>query len=289
MWSHVFAMEWAMRVECARVSTGDLTTDLQTDSMTSAGWERIFQETPSGAHRDRPELMKALEFLRVGDVHVVWMLERLARSPKRIVRKSDQNSEELEGCWRPQFARDRQAVWCVASDVVSASGQVIQTLPGTINQATRQIDKSVRSSRQKPIQPPGWEPNRRQHAGFKAAGIYTDAPIANPWRVGWRVPMHNSIWLNPFSIYVEKKRTITWPQQVSGIMIIQSLLHHDPSVHEHQLMPLINICGITTQQHVFEKTDMGHGNAVDHVTPHIRVHLFDRIENLMIRVLSDIW
>jgi DNA invertase Pin-like site-specific DNA recombinase len=92
MWFNVFEMEWAMRVGYARVSTGDQTTDLQTDAMTSAGCERIFQETASGAQRDRPELMKALEFLRAGDVLVVWKLDRLARSLRQLI----DTAEELQ-------------------------------------------------------------------------------------------------------------------------------------------------------------------------------------------------
>lgn len=74
-----------MRVGYARVSTAEQVTNLQTDALTESGCERIFEETASGAQRDRPELMKAIEFLREGDVLVVWKLDRLARSLRQLI------------------------------------------------------------------------------------------------------------------------------------------------------------------------------------------------------------
>ena len=47
--------------------------------------ERIFSEKASGAQRERPELMKAIEYMREGDILVVWKLDRLARSLKQLI------------------------------------------------------------------------------------------------------------------------------------------------------------------------------------------------------------
>ena len=69
-----------MLVGYARVSTADQTPAMQMDALRTAGCERIFTETASGSHRDRPQLAAALEFLRRGDMLVVWRLSRLARS-----------------------------------------------------------------------------------------------------------------------------------------------------------------------------------------------------------------
>lgn len=69
----------------ARVSTADQTTGLQVEALKKAGCRKIFQETASGAQRDRPELTKALEYLREGDVLCVWKLDRLARSLKQLI------------------------------------------------------------------------------------------------------------------------------------------------------------------------------------------------------------
>ena len=47
--------------------------------------KRIFTEKASGAQRERPELKAALEYLRQGDMLVVWKLDRLARSMRQLI------------------------------------------------------------------------------------------------------------------------------------------------------------------------------------------------------------
>ena len=64
----------------ARISTSDQTLDGQTDALTTAGVERIFADTISGAKRERPELAQLLDQLRNGDVVTVTKYDRLARS-----------------------------------------------------------------------------------------------------------------------------------------------------------------------------------------------------------------
>lgn len=74
-----------MLVGYARVSTGDQDPELQRQALKKIGCKRIFEETASGAQRDRPELAAALEFMREGDGLVVWRLDRLARSLKQLI------------------------------------------------------------------------------------------------------------------------------------------------------------------------------------------------------------
>lgn len=81
-----------MLVGYARVSTMDQTPQLQTDALKQANCERIFTEKASGAQRDRPQLLAALEYLREGDSLVVWKLDRLARSMRQLI----ETVEELE-------------------------------------------------------------------------------------------------------------------------------------------------------------------------------------------------
>jgi DNA invertase Pin-like site-specific DNA recombinase len=69
----------------ARVSAADQNPDLQHDALTGAGCSRIFSEKISGALRDRPELDACLDYLREGDVLVVWKLDRLGRSLTDLV------------------------------------------------------------------------------------------------------------------------------------------------------------------------------------------------------------
>lgn len=75
-----------MFVGYARVSTLDQSTDMQIEALNAAGCSKIFTETASGAQTDRPELKKALVYLREGeDTLVVWKLDRLARSVAQLV------------------------------------------------------------------------------------------------------------------------------------------------------------------------------------------------------------
>lgn len=67
------------------VYTAEQNLTLQTNALAAAGCERIFDETVSGAQRDRPELLKALDYMRLGDTLVVWKLDRLARSMRQFI------------------------------------------------------------------------------------------------------------------------------------------------------------------------------------------------------------
>jgi DNA invertase Pin-like site-specific DNA recombinase len=69
----------------SRVSTEFQQNAPQEMALKQAGAEKIFIETASGAQRDRPELQKALEFLRAGDCLIVWKLDRLGRSLRQLI------------------------------------------------------------------------------------------------------------------------------------------------------------------------------------------------------------
>src|SRR5260370_31559092 len=67
----------------SRVSTKsqDKSIDAQEDQLKKAGCEFIYTDkNQSGGKRDRPELDKALSFIRKDDVLVVCKLDRLSRS-----------------------------------------------------------------------------------------------------------------------------------------------------------------------------------------------------------------
>ena len=69
----------------ARVSTLDQDPALQLDALAAAGCTKIFDDCASGARTDRPGLQRALDYVREGDVLVVWKLDRLGRSLAHLI------------------------------------------------------------------------------------------------------------------------------------------------------------------------------------------------------------
>src|SRR5690349_3526575 len=80
----------AMLVGYVRVSTADerQSTDLQRDALRAAGVDdrHIHEDKASGGRDDRPGLKACLEYLKAGDVLVVWRLDRLGRSLAHLVK-----------------------------------------------------------------------------------------------------------------------------------------------------------------------------------------------------------
>jgi len=74
-----------MLIGYARVSTQEQDPALQLDALAQVRCDKVFTEKASGAQRDRPQLMAALEYMREGDTLVVWKLDRLARSLRQLI------------------------------------------------------------------------------------------------------------------------------------------------------------------------------------------------------------
>lgn len=75
----------------ARTSTLDQTygLDAQLHELEASGCEKVFREQLSSVDKERPELTRALDYAREGDVFVVTKLDRLARSMADLVRIKD--------------------------------------------------------------------------------------------------------------------------------------------------------------------------------------------------------
>ena len=73
------------RIGYGRVSTTDQTTRSQEDALKAAEVDRLFVDTYTGTKMSRPELDKALDQLRSGDVLVITRLDRLGRSTKDLL------------------------------------------------------------------------------------------------------------------------------------------------------------------------------------------------------------
>lgn len=86
-----------MIIGYARVSTDDQNLDSQTDTLSTAGAEKVFADKISGSRRARPELDRMLEQLRDGDVVTVTKYDRLARSLKDLLEIVDAIRERGAG------------------------------------------------------------------------------------------------------------------------------------------------------------------------------------------------
>lgn len=76
------------RIGYARVSTFDQNLDSQLDELKKAGCTKIFQEKASSVKK-RPEFEKCLDYLREGDTLIVWKLDRLGRTTKKLLELID--------------------------------------------------------------------------------------------------------------------------------------------------------------------------------------------------------
>ena len=77
------------KIGYARVSTRSQKDDSQIDELTGYGCDKIFTDTASGKLAERPELDKALAYLRAGDVLVITRLSRAMRSLKHLLALAD--------------------------------------------------------------------------------------------------------------------------------------------------------------------------------------------------------
>ena len=97
------------RIGYARVSTLDQNPQLQIEALKQAGCEPIFVEQMSSQIKHRPELEKALAYLRPGEELVVWKLDRLGRNLKNLLEIVEQ-------------LRERDIVFTSLTEALSSGG-----------------------------------------------------------------------------------------------------------------------------------------------------------------------
>ena len=146
-----------MRVGYARVSTADQSPELQLEALRHAGCEKVFTEKASGAKADRPELAHVLrDVLRQDDVLVVWKLDRLARSLKKLIT----TAEELE-------ERGIGLVSLTESiDTTTPGGMLVFHVFGAIAQFERALNSRTNRCRPCGGTPPG--PQRWASTGIQS-------------------------------------------------------------------------------------------------------------------------
>lgn len=120
-----------MNIGYARVSTDDQHCENQIDQLVKAGCDPkyIYHDTASGGTWDRPNLHKAINKLRDGDVFMVWKLDRLSRSLRDLMLLLDQIKEA-----GAQFRSLTEAI-----DTTTACGELIMNVFGAFAQFERSI------------------------------------------------------------------------------------------------------------------------------------------------------
>ena len=112
----------------ARVSTDDQDLSLQLNALNEYGVHSVYQEKVSAASSRRPEFEKMLKAARGGDTIVVWKLDRLARSVKKlweIVEQLERDGIEL-------------VVLTEQVDTKTASGRMLTNILGSLAQFERE-------------------------------------------------------------------------------------------------------------------------------------------------------
>ena len=86
-----------MKIGYARVSTVAQDLDNQQAALAAAGCEQVFAEKVSGAHAQRLELQKLVDYIRAGDVIVVTRLDKLARNTRDLLNLAERLNDKRAG------------------------------------------------------------------------------------------------------------------------------------------------------------------------------------------------
>jgi len=96
------------KIGYARVSTRGQNTDSQLDELAAYGCDKIFTDKVTGKLAARPELDKALAYLREGDVFVITRLSRAMRLLKHLLALADE-LRSRPACSSRHAARDTRS------------------------------------------------------------------------------------------------------------------------------------------------------------------------------------
>src|SRR5437899_1315132 len=117
------------KIGYARVSTRSQNDDSQVDDLTAYGCDKIFTDKASGKLAARPELDKALAYLRKGDVFVITRLSRAMRSLKHLLALADQLRERGIGL----------VVLKQQIDTTTPTGRLVFHVLGAIDEFQREL------------------------------------------------------------------------------------------------------------------------------------------------------
>ena len=117
------------KIGYARVSTRSQKDDSQVDDLTAYECDKIFTDKASGKNAERPELGKALAYLRAGDVLVITRLARAMRSLKHLLTLADELRERGIGL----------VVLKQQIDTTTPAGRLVFHVLGAIDEFQREL------------------------------------------------------------------------------------------------------------------------------------------------------
>ena len=117
------------KIGYARVSTRSQNDDSQVDELSGYGCDKIFTDKASGKLAARPELDKALDWLRAGDVFVITRLSRAMRSLKHLLALADELCERGVGL----------VVLKQHIDTTTPAGRLVFHILGAIDEFQREL------------------------------------------------------------------------------------------------------------------------------------------------------
>ena len=120
------------KIGYARVSKHDQNLKMQLDALKEYGCaeQNIFTDKVSGSKAERPGLLQALKALQLGDVLVVWRLDRLGRSIKHLM----QIIEKLK-----DLGISFKSLCDAPMDTTTASGEFVFNIFSSLAQFERKL------------------------------------------------------------------------------------------------------------------------------------------------------
>lgn len=155
-----------MIIGYARVSTTEQNHARQIDQLNDLGCERIYKEKITGSKKDRPELEKLLDNLRLGDTIVISDLTRLSRSTKdlfqlvELIEKKGANLKSLKESWVDTTTPQGKFIFTIMAGLVQFERELI-------SQRTKEGLESARARGRK-----GGRPPKNKNAVKKALKLY---------------------------------------------------------------------------------------------------------------------
>jgi len=120
-----------MKIGYCRISTKGQKFDLQEDALKKEGCEKIYRDIASGAKCKRTGLDEMLAHIRVGDIIIVYKLDRLGRSLKHLVELINELSNKKIGL---KSLND-------PVDTTTAQGRLITNIFASIAEFERELIK----------------------------------------------------------------------------------------------------------------------------------------------------